>query len=113
MTTHSFYSELIYNDKRVATKVILETPVSKEIRILMKQGQAMPQHKAPFPIIVQLLEGSIEFGVEGVIYLLQKGDILSLEANVPHDLLAHEDSMIRLSLSKQDSIQRVESVTQS
>lgn len=109
---NSFNEQLDYNDSRVVTRVILETSFSKEIRILMKSGQIMKEHKAPFPIIVHILEGEIDFGVNGEISLLKKGAILTLEGNVPHDLKAREDSIVRLTLSKLDSASRVEKVIQ-
>ncbi len=109
---NSFNTDLIYNDVKVRTQVILETPFSKEIRILLKKGQTMKEHKTPFPIIVHLLEGSIDFGIDGQIHKLSKGDILALLGDVSHDLMAHEDSIVRLTLSKQDKAERVEDVAQ-
>ena len=84
----SFTENLDFNDNKVVTKVLLETPFSKEIRILLKNGQLMKEHKAPFPIIVHIVAGEIDFGVEGAIHTLKQGDIITLAANVPHDLLA-------------------------
>ncbi|MGJ8685156.1 MAG: cupin domain-containing protein [Nonlabens sp.] len=110
MKIESFHNDLNYNDDRIVTKVLLETSFSKEIRILLKQGQLMKEHKAPFPIIVHILEGKIDFGVEGGIHSLKKGDIITLDALVPHDLKALEDSVVRLTLSKLDQADRVEQV---
>ncbi|TNE54492.1 MAG: cupin [Bacteroidetes bacterium] len=109
----SFSENIEYHDERVSTKVILETSFSKEIRILMKQGQIMKEHQAPFPIIVHVLEGAIDFGVQGELHLLIKGDIISLPGKVTHDLKAKQDSVIRLTLSKMDDSERVERVVQS
>lgn len=106
----SFTENLDFNDNKVVTKVLLETPFSKEIRILLKNGQLMKEHKAPFPIIVHIVAGEIDFGVEGAIHTLKQGDIITLAANVPHDLLAKSDSIVRLTLSKQDAAERVEKV---
>lgn len=70
----------------------------------------MKEHKAPFPIIVHLLEGHIDFGINGKKNELTKGAILTLDGNVPHDLNALEDSVVRLSLSKRDKVERVKDV---
>lgn len=110
MKIESFNNNLNFNDNKIVTKVLLETSFSKEIRILLKEGQTMKEHKAPFPIIVHVIEGEIDFGVEGEIHPLVKGNIITLTANTPHDLLAKKDSIVRLTLSKLDKPERVESV---
>lgn len=110
MNIESFNDNLDYNESRIVTKVILETSFSKEIRILLKSGQTMKEHKAPLPIVVHILEGRINFGVEGEMRLLKKGDIIALESNIYHDLTAKEDSIVRLTLSKLDDANRVKIV---
>ena len=112
MKTASLRADLIYNEEKVAIKVMMETETSKEIRILFRKGQIMKEHKAGFPITVEIHQGKIEFGVNGEKMALQAGDLISLEANVPHDLLAQEDSIVRLTLSKSDKVERVEKVVE-
>lgn len=108
MKTASFNQQINYQQERIVTKLILETSFSKEIRILLKSGQVMREHKAPFPIVVHLLEGEIDFAVQDEIKSLQKGDILTLEGNILHELTALQDSIVRLTIAKQDNISRVE-----
>jgi len=106
----SYNDNLNFNEDKIVTSVILESSFSKEIRILLKTGQVMREHKAPFPIIIHLLEGEIDFGVQGETNLLKKGGIITLEGNIPHDLKANKDSIVRLTLSKLDNVSRVEKV---
>ena len=110
MEIKSFIENLDYNENRIVTQVLLETSFSKEIRILLKSGQTMKEHKAPLPIIVHVLEGRIDFGVQGETLELKKGDFITLEGNIYHDLVAREDSIVRLTLSKLDDAKRVEAV---
>jgi len=110
MKSASFNNELKFNDSKVAIKVILETSFSKEIRILMREGQLMKEHKAPYPIIVHLLKGSINFGISVEMHFLNEGEILTLDANVPHDLKATSESIVRLTLSKFDHVERVQNL---
>ena len=42
--------------------------------------------------------------------LLKKGSIITLEGNIPHNLTARKDSIVRLTLSKLDTALRVEKV---
>lgn len=108
MRTAAFLDDVIFNDHKVAIKVLLETDFTKEIRIVMKEGQEMKEHKAPLPIVVQVVQGEIDFGVSGERISLRAGNIIALEPSVPHDLIAKEDSIIRLTLSKGDHVDRVQ-----
>jgi len=70
----------------------------------------MKKHKAPFPIVVQVLSGAIDFNVNESIQYLKEGGMISLKANIPHDLTAREESVVRLTLSKLDKAERLEKV---
>ncbi len=111
MHTANLKKELNFSDERPAIKLMFETEHSKEIRILMKKGQIMKEHKTPYPIAVELYSGAITFGVNGEKHSIVAGDLLALEGGVPHDLEATEDSTIRLTLSKLDSVTRVVGVS--
>lgn len=111
MKTNSLSKNITFKENKPNIESIFETTFSKEIRIIMKKGQEMKEHQTPFPIVVELFDGRIDFGVEGNIHQLEKGDILSLDGAVPHNLIALEDSIIRLTLSKYDKVERVEQVS--
>ncbi len=110
MKTASIVNDLIYNESKPAISVLMETENSKELRILMKKGQSMKEHQTPFPIVVEIFEGTIDFGVNEEKLHLKKGDLISLEGSIPHDLFCLSDSIIRLSLSKKDKLERVKNV---
>jgi quercetin dioxygenase-like cupin family protein len=112
MEIASLYQDLEYKDDKPVIKVLFETSFTKEIRIAMKQGTQMKEHKTSFPIVVQIVEGKIDFGVQDQIKNLVKGDLIALEANIPHNLNALEDSIVRLTLTKNDEADRVKNVAE-
>ena len=109
MTTANILENIVYKDK-VAITVLMETEVTKEIRIVFKKGQLMKKHQTAFPITVQMVKGNLDFGVNNEILALKEGDLIALEGNVPHDLTAKTDCIVRLTLSKQDTVDRVKKV---
>jgi len=113
MDLKSFKNEVEFDATRVKTKVLIETSFSKEIQILMSVGQVMKEHKTPFPILIHLLEGNIDLGVQGEIISMKVGDIIALEGDIPHDLTAKENTIIRLTLSKHDKVERLKEVLES
>lgn len=113
MESANIYNELAYKDTGPAITVLFQTEATKEVRIVFKQGQLMKEHQTPYPITVALVDGKLDFGVGGKILNLVKGDLLSLDGGVPHDLLAKSDCIVRLTLNKADTVQRVKDVAQS
>jgi len=107
MKTASIFRDLQFDDHKPAVTLMMETDFTKEIRIVFQKGQCMDEHTAPFPITVEVAKGAIDFGVNGEVHLLGSGDIISLSGNVPHDLKAVNDSVVRLTLSKGDKAERV------
>ncbi len=99
-----------YHESRPTIQVLLSSETGKEIRIAFREGQVMKKHRTPFPIVVEIFEGSIDFGVNGDVHTLNKGDLIALEGGVPHDLTALMDSIVRLSLNSADTVKRVEDV---
>ena len=110
MKTASFYKDLEFSDKSVVITPMLDSDFGKEIRIAFKEGQVMKEHKTKFPISVMTLRGSIEFGVGGKTFTLNEGDVITLEGNVMHELKALDESVVRLSLHKGDTVARVKGV---
>jgi len=110
MKTASFFTDLTFSDESVVITPMLDSDFGKEIRIAFKEGQVMKEHKTKFPISVMTLRGSIEFGVGEKTFILNEGDVITLEGNVMHELKALDESVVRLSLHKGDTIARVKGV---
>ncbi len=110
MKVASFLEDIKFNEMKPAVSLLLDTDFSKEIRVVFKKGQIMEDHQAPFAIIVQVIKGSIDFGVNNEVQKMNTGDIISLKPQVVHNLTATEESVVRLSLSKSDTLKRVKNV---
>ena len=101
----------VFNGVTIAK--LFDGPHSKEIRINLEKGAQMKEHKAPGAIMVQVLSGKIEFSVGDDNVILDALDMITLEPNILHALSALENSIVRLSLSKNDDVSRVFGVLKS
>ncbi len=110
MKKASLLENLEYKTDKPAIKVMLESEFTKEIRILFRKEHLMKKHQTPYPIVIEVVDGEIDFGVNTEVLKLKKGDLVSLEGGVPHDLFAVSDSIVRLTLSKDDKLKRVQNV---
>lgn len=99
-----------FKASEVQINAMVQNNFTKEIQIVMGKDSVMKEHKAPFAISVQVLQGAIKFDIGSESYELGLLDMISLEANVAHSLHAHENSIVRLSLAKNDTIARVNAV---
>jgi quercetin dioxygenase-like cupin family protein len=57
-----------------------------------------------------MVAGELKCGVNGKDLDLSKGDLIALEGNVPHDLRAKTNCIVRLTLTKSDDVNRVKKV---
>lgn len=110
MITASITKNITYKEDKPTITLLMETETTKEIRVVMRKDQEMKEHSAPKPIVIEIFEGEINFGVNKEVLKLKKGDLIALDANVPHDLVCTEDAIVRLTLAKADSIKRVNDV---
>ena len=102
MQTASIFQNVTYQDKKPKMDLLLETNKSKEYRLVFAKGQYLKEHKTAMPIIVEIVEGSIDFGIKGCKTNLTKGMLIALEPETAHDLFAVTQSIVRLSIHKKD-----------
>ncbi|MDD3591670.1 MAG: cupin domain-containing protein [Sulfurovum sp.] len=105
----SFMDKLSYSDKPVIT-LMGETSHSKEIRICMAKGNIMKEHTAPGAITIMLIEGKLLLESLGEEMVLEEGEMVCFEPRIPHSLQAMEACIIRLTLAKHDSVDRIKKV---
>lgn len=83
------------------SSTLIETDQVKVIRMVMKTGKALSEHKAPGLIMVQCLEGRIEFMCRGKNNVLTAGSMLYLENLELHSLNCLEAGSFLLTIVKE------------
>lgn len=70
---------------RVGRTLLKNGPLRATL-VALKPGGVLQKHRAEGPITVQVLEGSIDFEVDGNVWPLPAGSLLSLEAGLDHSV---------------------------
>jgi quercetin dioxygenase-like cupin family protein len=62
-------------------------------RVLLKKGANVPLHHHHNEQITYILEGALEFLIEGERIVVRAGEVLCIPPNVPHEANALEDTV--------------------
>ena len=80
------------------THTLFKTDQIELLRLILPKGKRLPRHRAPGPIIVQCLEGAIGVTALGYTTLLSSGQLMHLESQQAHSVVAVEDSSVLLTI---------------
>lgn len=78
---------------------IYKTDAMRLVLIALHKNALLEEHSTNGNISVQLLDGEINFNVEGKSYNLTKGQIITLHRNIPHSVNAVEESVFLLTIA--------------
>ena len=81
---------------RVQFKNVFSNSNGGVVLVAFKAGQALDTHIAPAELMVNVIEGEIEFTMNGIGHTLRDGEFLLMGADVPHSVKAKADSKMML-----------------
>jgi quercetin dioxygenase-like cupin family protein len=62
-------------------------------RIVLKKGARVPMHQHFHEQISHVVDGALKFAVDGKEFVVRAGDILTIPPDIPHEVVALEDSV--------------------
>lgn len=94
MEKHNVRELIEYSDAKPSPKVLVNRPGYRMLLMSMRSGQKIPEHATREMVTVYAVSGYITFyaGAEGCD--LRAGEVICVDANLPHRLEAHEDSAL-------------------
>ncbi len=93
--------DLLARDESLAelrTTALVKETNFEVIRMVIPKGKTIPDHKVDGPITVHCLKGDIAFTADGETRELKEGHWLYLRGGESHSLVAHEDSLVLLTI---------------
>lgn len=93
---HGLLDQVEIGHDKVHFKNIFETDNGGVSLVAFEAGQKLDTHMAPAEVMVTVLEGEIEFTIDGKPNNLKSGDFLLMGADVPHSVYAKSDTKLLL-----------------
>lgn len=83
---------------RVTSKRMLDAPGARIMQLAFDAGAELAEHRAPVPILIQSVRGTVTVAASGREVVLEPGGLVHIAATVPHAVVAHGEARIVLVL---------------
>lgn len=93
---HSLAYHIKPDSEKVQFKNIFSNANGGVVLVAFKAGQKLDTHTAPAEVMVNVLEGEIEFTMLGTPHTVKSGEFLLMGANVAHSVVAKADTKMML-----------------
>lgn len=93
---HGIANQIETSEEKVQFKHIFNNDNGGVVLVAFKEGQKLDTHTAPAEVMVNILEGEIEFTMLDKVNTLRSGEFLLMGADVPHSVKAKSDSKMML-----------------
>lgn len=82
----------------IGSQVIFNNEKIRQVAFAMDAGQVLTEHAAPRAVVVNILQGKVEFTVGGTTNVMVPGDVIYLAPHDRHAVKALEPSRFALTL---------------
>lgn len=93
---HGLAEQIEAGHDKVHFKHIFNNENGGVVLVAFKAGQELDTHTTPAEVMVNVLEGEIEFTMLDKVNTIKAGEFLLMGAEVPHSVVAKVDSKIML-----------------
>jgi quercetin dioxygenase-like cupin family protein len=80
-------------------KILVKYPNLRILLIGLRSGAHVAEHQAAGPVSIQVLSGHVLARAGGKVFELREGQLLALEAHVPHDVEALAESAVLVTIA--------------
>jgi quercetin dioxygenase-like cupin family protein len=83
-TIYALNEAVDYASGSIVSKIVAKNNAGNITLFSFDEGQNLSEHTAPFDAIVQVVEGQAKIIINKKGFILSKGDIIIMPANIPH-----------------------------
>jgi len=79
---------LDYQEGAVVSRMLMNKKIGTVTLFSFDKGEGLSEHTAPFDALVYIIDGKAEIIISKKVYILEKGQMITMPANDPHALKA-------------------------
>lgn len=87
----------------VTSRVVVNNPLIRVVYFAFDTGEMLTDHSSPRAVVVQLLDGAVRLGYDGVEHALRPGDVVYLAPGTVHAVVADAPSHLSLVMVDTDA----------
>lgn len=96
VVTTGLLDALPVTESSITSRVIVNNPLLRVVVFAFDTGEMLTEHSSPRAVVVQLLDGRVDYTLDGSTTSLVPGDVIYMEPDVRHALVALEPSHLSL-----------------
>lgn len=93
---HALADQIEAGADRVHAKNIFNNANGGVTLLAFKGGQKLDEHLAPADVMINVIEGAVDFTISGTRHSLNAGDFILMRQGEPHSVEAKADSKVLL-----------------
>lgn len=87
-------NEIQYEEGKVARKVVIKNENGMVVLLAFDKGTKLDTHMAEADVLVQVIEGAVDFTVNDIVNRLEAGESITLEPAVLHSVAAADRAKV-------------------
>ena len=91
---------LDYQEGSVVSRMLMNKKIGTVTLFSFDKGEGLSEHTAPFDALAYIIDGKAEIIISKKVYILERGQMITMPANDPHALKALERFKMMLIMVK-------------
>lgn len=96
VVTTGLLEALPVSDSSVTSRVVVNNPLLRVVVFAFDTGETLTEHSSPRAVVVQVLDGRIDYTLGEETSTMVPGDLVYMEPGIKHALVALEPSHLSL-----------------
>lgn len=93
-------TDIAYQRDAIVSKTILKNDGGNITLFAFDKGQSLSEHTSPFDALFFCSEGKFKINIGNEPYFITENELITLPANIPHGVIAEEQSKCLLTMIK-------------